>query len=205
MNLLPPSKPQFGINYDVGWIGFLSHSSFIARGIGWFTRWWRGANIPSVSHVFVIIAPGQLIEANGSGVEVESLDEYTRKPGCTVYLRKPLGWTPALGQRIASEAMKYKGLKYDYDLIAANAVSYSLFGRLMNGLTRDALDRVITELADSDNAMICDKLAVVAMQPQPELRPLGTLKEPACTNNPQKLFGDDVLFLPDVTVIKGAA
>lgn len=205
MNLLKPSQAQFGINYNVGWIGFLSHSTFIARGIGWFTRWWRGANVPAVSHVFVITDIGQLIEANGSGVEVGSLDEYTRKPGCTVYLRQPLGWTPALGQRIASEALKYRGLKYDYDLIVADAFNYSLFGRLLNGLTRDAANRVLSDLADSEGAMICDEVAIRAMQAQAELKPLGTLREPPGVNNPQRLFGDDVLFLPDVTVIKGAA
>ncbi len=200
MNTQPPEHPQFGVNYDVGWIGFVSHDSFVARGIRWFTRHWR-RQTPGVSHVFVVIGENQCIEANGDGVEIESLDEYFLASDYTTYLRQPIGWTPALGARIAAEALKYKGLPYDYDLILADAVSYSLLGRLVNGLTRDSLDAVLTSLTDSEGAMICDKLAAVAIQAQPELRPRLTL--PARQNNPQRLFGDDQLFAPDVTVIQG--
>ncbi len=205
MTLLPPSQPQFQLNYDLGWIGFLAHHTFVARGIGWFTRFWRGQDLPSISHVFVIVGDGQLIEANSDGVDLEPLSEYTQNPGCSVYLRQPRNWTPDLGRRIAAEALKYKGLPYDFDLIAADALSYSLFGHLFNHLTGDALDRVLTSLADSDGKMICDKVAAVAMQAQPELRALGTLKLPARENNPQRLFADDELFTPDVTVIRGTA
>ena len=204
MNILPPSIPQFGVNYDTGWIGFLAHDTFVARGIEWFTRHWSGRGaIPAVSHVFVVVGDGQCIEANADGVDVEPLSEYFQTPGCTVYLRRPKLWTAVLGHRIAAEALKYKGLPYDYDLIVADAMSYSLVGRLMNEVTRDALDGVLTSLADSDGKMICDKLAVVAMQAQPELHPLGTLKLPARENNPQRLFADDGIFEADVTMIKG--
>ena len=152
--------------------------------------------------MFVVIGDGQCLEANADGVDVEPLREYFQTRGCTAYLRRPKLWTADLGNRIAQEALKYKGLPYDYDLIVADAMSYSLVGRLVNEITRDALDGVLTGLADSDGRMICDKLAVVAMQAQSELHPLGTLKLPARENNPQRLFADDEVFEAEVTMIK---
>ncbi len=203
MNLLPPTTPQFGLNYATGWIGFLQHTTFVSRGIEWFTRYWRAKSAPAVSHVFVVTGDTQCVEANADGVDVESLDEYFGNPACTVFLRRPRGWTPELGDRIAQAALKYKGIPYDYELIAADALSYSLVGHLVNGVTGDALDNVLTDLADSDHEMICDKLAILALQAQSELHPLGTLTLPARENNPQRLFTDDTLFEPEVTQIKG--
>lgn len=203
MNLLPPSRPLYRVNYDIGWIGFVHHRSFVADSIGWFTRRWR-KQAPSVSHVFVVIGENQIIEANGSGVEIQSLREYALYSSFTTYLRRPVLWTPEIGAGIAAEARKYEGFKYDYDLIVADAASYSLAGRIFNDLTGDALDNVLTSLADSRDAMICDKLAVVAMQSQSALRPRGTLKLPARQNNPQRLFGDEELFSPEVTTIQGS-
>ena len=118
-------------------------------------------------------------------------------------MRRPKGWTPELGKRIACEAFKYAGDSYDYKLIVADAASYSIAGRLLNKITKDALDSVLTDIADSRGAVICDELAALAMQAQPELHQLGTLKDPARENNPQRLFGDDDLFDADVTMIPG--
>lgn len=200
MKILDPQKPAYGSNYGAGWIGFVAHDSFLARGIKWFTRHWR-VQTPGVSHVFVVIGDNQCIEANGSGVEIGSLDEYFLASQYTCYLRRPAGWTPDLGARIAEAARQFDGRKYDYDLIAVDAVNYSLVGRLLNRLTRGAIYSVMSDIASSDGEMICDQLAALALQAQPELRPL--LNLPAAQNNPQRLFGDDNIFAPEVTMIKG--
>jgi hypothetical protein len=202
MTIRQTSSLVYGADYRIGDIGFVSRDSFLSRGIRWFTRHWRFKN-PAVSHVFVVTGEGRLIEANADGVELEPLSEYLGDPACTVYFRSVAAWTPELGARIAAGAMQYAGLKYDYDLILADAVSYSLLGRLVNGLTRDSLDAVLTDLATSKGAMICDQVAVTALQAVPSLRALGTLRMPAARNNPQRLFGDDELFRPEVAMIRG--
>src|SRR5579863_2701356 len=104
-----PSKPQFGINYDVGWIGFVWHDSFVADGIAWFTRWYRKGN-PIVDHVFVVTGENQIVEANADGVDVDPLIGYTTSPGYSLYLREPRNWTPDLGNRIANKALSFKGV-----------------------------------------------------------------------------------------------
>lgn len=203
MRILPCNGPGYPLNYDIGWIGFIYHRSFVAESIAWLTRPWRTGQIPPVDHVFVVSGKNTCIEANFGGVEEKSLDQYFLAPGFVTYLRQPRGWTPDLGMRIVSEARKYVGCKYDFDLIAADALSYSLVGRVVNGLTGEALDQAVTALADCPQKMICDKLAVLAMQAQPELACYGTLCQPARCNNPQKLFGDDAPFESAVTMIKG--
>ena len=107
------------------------------------------------------------------------------------------------GGRIVVDAWRYKRLKYDFKLIAADALSYSIIGRLVNGLTGNALDKFLTKLADSPREMICDKLAVIVMQGMPELAWRGSLVEAARSNNPEKLFTDEAVFEPMVTAIRG--
>jgi hypothetical protein len=203
--VLPPSSPRWTENYDLGWIGFVHHRSLLADGITWLTRYWRAPRAPSVSHVFIVSGPSMCIEANGDGVDEDSLDQYFRDPKYTVYLRKPRSWTLDLGGLIVTAARKYKGLPYDFKLLTADALSYSLIGHLVNELRHNEMDAYLTKLADNPRQMICDKLAAVAMRKQPELARLGTMRLPARENNPQRLFCDDALFYYNVTTIVGSA
>lgn len=195
-----PSKPEFGVNYDIGWAGFVWHDSFIADGIAWFTRRHRKGN-PKVDHVFVVTGNNTLVEANSDGVDPESMDEYFKQPGYSVYLRKPKFWTPDLGSRIAAKANTYIGYPYDFGLIAGDAISNSIIGQITNDLTDDLFDDWITRATDSSRAMICDKLYVLAAKDQPELKGLGTLGVPPSENNPQMLFGDDAIFEEVATTV----
>jgi hypothetical protein len=194
---------SFDADYDIGSIGFLDHPGFIQRGIEWFTRHWRDKTTPAVDHVYVVIGDGRIVEANGDGVDVEPLNEYLLDPACRLYFRRVRGWTPDLGGRIAAEALKYEGLRYDYGLIVADAIGYSIAGRLIDRITDGAVYATLANLAAGKRRMICDELACVAMQAQPDLHPLGTLKFPAAQNNPQRLFGDEELFEPEVVMVRG--
>lgn len=202
MNLLPTTTARYGANYDLGWIGFVHHHTFISDGIDWFTRWYRKVHDPAVSHVFVVSGDNQCLEANANGVDHDSLDQYFLDPRYTVYLRKPFQWTPDLGLRIVKAASCFVGFPYDFDLIAADAISNSIIGHIANQLSHDELDKWLTKAADSPKEMICDKVAALAMSEQPELAGLGTLAMPAARNNPQMLFEDERIFFNNVTVIR---
>lgn len=204
MTIIPVDLIIYGQHYAPGWIGFVHHHSLIATAIMWFTKWWRRHGNPSVSHVFVVSGSNSCVEANADGVDETELSAYFTDPKYTVYFRKPIGWSADLGDRIVSEARKYLGAPYDFKLIAADAFSYSLVGRIVNGLTGGELDEHLTKMAASPKKMICDKLAVLAMQAQPELRDVGTIRQPARENNPQKLFEDERLFADRTYAVVGA-
>lgn len=205
MLIVNVDSPVWGQHYDRGWIGFVHHHSFIAAGIWWFTKWWRKAGVPPVSHVLVVGGPDSCIEAQPPTVQENPLSNYFKDKRYTVYFRKPVGWTFDLGNRIAAEARKYVGTDYGENLLVADAASYSIVGRILNGATADQLDSLLTKIGDSPKTVICDKLAVLAMQVQAELQGKGTLIEPARKNNPQKLFGDEQLFYERVYAVTGKA
>lgn len=205
MTIITADTPIWGKAYDVGHIGFVQHrDSFISRAIAWFTRWWRKDNTPWVSHVLVVTGYDACIEANADGVDPGNLSSYFTDPSYTVYFRRPIHWTRQLGERIVTEAVKYGGVPYDFKLIVADALAYSIVGHIVDGLTGGELNEHLTKLASSPKRMICDKLAVLALQVQPELKDLGTLKEPARENNPQKLFEDEQLFTDRTYCVVGA-
>lgn len=206
MTIITVDPPIWGQHYGPGWIGFVQHrDSFISRAIAWFTRWWRKDETPWVSHVLVVTGHDACIEANSDGVDPGPLSTYFTDSSYTIYFRKPIGWTPELGERIVTEAAKYGGVPYDFKLIVADALAYTIVGHIVDGLTGGELNEHITKLASSPKRMICDKLAVLAMQAQPELKELGTLKQPARENNPQKLFEDEQVFADRTYCVVGAS
>jgi hypothetical protein len=204
MNLLPPITPD-KLDWPklTGYIGFVHHHSFIADGIAWFTRWYRHDHEPSVSHVLGISGPNLCIEANADGVDEDSMDPYLQDPKCTVYLRKPLQWTPEIGARIVAKGREYVGCKYDDVLIVADALNNTLLGHALNGLTHDQIAKWLVKMMDDPKRMICSEVWDLAMAAQPEYAGLGTLKEPAAMNNPQSLFSDEEIFARDVITVKG--
>ena len=204
MILIPAKAPKWTQNYHFGWIGFVHHHSRLAEAIAWMTRWWRGPKQPFVSHVFIVSSQNTCLEAINAGVKETNLAQYFNHPRCTVYLRQPRGWTFQQGAAIVKEAAKYRDYDYDFALLGADAISYSIIGKILNDLCGDALDNLLTRIADDPRKMICDKLAVLAMQSRPELRSIGTLALPARENNPQRLFADDAIFEPHVTELKGS-
>lgn len=191
------------MNYDVGWIGFVHHNdSFISGGIEWFTRWYRYGN-PSVTHVFGVSGENTCIEANADGVDEDVLDQYFNDPQYTVYFRKPAGLTPEIAASLIAKARTYVGCKYDDALIAAEALNNTLLGHIINGLTHDEVAEWMARFLGDPEKEICDEVWHLALAAQPEYAGRGTLAQPAAMNNPQELFGDEMVFAQRVTVIPG--
>ncbi|MDB6066050.1 MAG: hypothetical protein JWR26_2258 [Pedosphaera sp.] len=186
--------PIFGTNYDVGHIGFTYVGGVVSTGVAYFERWNRIGDI-RVTHTFVVIGDNECIEAHiDEGVARVPLSKYLNDPGCRIFFRKPRGWTPALGQRIAATAASKLGCKYDTRLIAAEAAAHTVVGHWLNRVFGSWPNHLVSRVLDRPDRWICSELVAYALQQQPELQGLGVLRFPPDTIDPQELFEDHALF-----------
>lgn len=187
-------RPAFGTNYDIGHIGFTYVGGVVSSGVAYFERWNRIGAI-RVTHTLVVSGDNECIEAHlDEGVARAPLTKYFNDPGCRIFFRKPRGWNPALGQRIASTAASKLGCKYDTRLIAAEAAADTVVGHWLNRVFGSWPNRVVSRFLDRPDHWICSELVAFALQQQPELRDQGVLRFPPDTIDPQELFEDHALF-----------
>ena len=185
----------FSVDYDVGWAGFTNTGGAIADAIGYGERWDRleaKRGTPTVTHAFVVIAPGVGVEAHlETGVARFALSKYWNDPKCKLYFRRPRGWTPEMGLNIAARAQLSPPLGHPYDksLIEAMALSYSVLGHGLSLATRGWFKRMLCMHFSTPYAYICSEAVAYIYQQFPELKDKGCLKQPACTIDPQQLFG----------------
>jgi hypothetical protein len=186
-------------SYDVGYAAFTHAHDFVAEGIDWFERWDRmGApralQLP-VHHAAIVVSPSTVVEAQmKAGVVERPLADYLQSKTTTIVFRRPRGWTPELGQRIAAAARSKVGCKYNTWLIAAQAMANGFVGHAINVLCNDALDRWVSARLDRKREFICSELAAWALNEQPELMGRGMLSAPLNTISPEELFLDRAVF-----------
>jgi hypothetical protein len=186
--------PQFGVNYDTGYIGFTYTGGFVAAGVAYFERWNRLSDI-KVTHALIVSGENECIEAHiDEGVARVSLAKYFADPQCRIFFRKPRGWNPGLGQRIAAAAAAKVGDRYNTGLVVAEGVADTVAGRWMNKLFHEWPHRVLNRWLARPNEFICSELAAYALAQQPEFAGLGVLAKPLDTIDPQELFEDTELF-----------
>ncbi len=189
--------PSFGSDYDVGWIGFTRAAGLVTAGIAYGERSERIPQFPEVTHAFIVSGNDAGIEAHlETGVARFALAKYSNDPNCKLYFRRPSRWTPALGERIAAAAAGKLGAKYDTSLIAAEALTDTFLGRLVNHVTAGRFKRLLCRGLDRPGAFICSELAAFALASQREYNSLGCLLQPLDTIDPQTLFQDSVIFDP---------
>lgn len=187
-------RPVWGDNYRPGFVGFtFNDHSFVSKGIVYFTRWDRMSDFKA-SHTLIATGEDACVEAQGKGVVEDSLSKYFDDLRYAIAFRKPMGWTPELGDRIVASVRQHIGKKYGYALIVGNAITHSTVGRLFGKITRGWTTRVISKWFDGKKQEICSETVALALQDQPELANLGILKQHANTITPQMLFEDDELF-----------
>lgn len=189
---LPPS---YGVNYSLGYIGFIHHldPGLVSSGIAYF----QGAPEPgdiSVTHALVVTGDGVCSEAQASGVKEAPLDEYFNDPKVALVFRKPRGWHVGMGEIIAQDARSRDGEKYAYSLILAQALAKSKLGRLLNRWFQDKPDALVSRLLDFGNMEYCSEHAAKALQAVESLRNQGILSKPARTIDVQELFGSRAVF-----------
>jgi hypothetical protein len=188
------TKPQFGIDYDIGWVGFTNVGGVASDIIGWVEQRYSHGPIARVTHTFIVSGEDEIIEAHlTSGVAIAKLSKYL-DPYFKLYFRKPFGWTPILGNSIAIAAYANVGDTYDTALIISQVLAKTLTGYWLNKLFKGAPDRWVSRHLDAKKGFICSELVADAMSRQPELALRGVLQDPINTIDPQELFEDDVLF-----------
>ena len=188
-------KPVFGENYDLGWIGFTQRGGdIISDGIAWFERWDAYGNI-IVEHAFVVAGTDTCVEAHaGSGVTRSNLRKYFSDPGCRVFFRKPVKYSPSMGRSIVQAASRHIGDKYGYNIIFADVLINCITGHWLDKLTCGWWARLVAAILNRPGMVVCSQLASLALQAQPMLSTLGCLNQPAATITPQRLFVDESVF-----------
>jgi hypothetical protein len=188
--------PQFPIDYNIGHIGFTYVRGFTSAGVAYFERWHRLGPV-QVTHTLVVSGDNECIEAHlDEGVARVSLDKYFDDPGCRIFFRRPRGWTPDLGARIAAAAAAQLGSRYNTSLILAEAAGDTWLGHWCNRLLRAWPNRLLSRVLDRPGRWICSQLVAHALRQQPELQNLGVLRLPPDTIDPQQLFDDPQIFEP---------
>lgn len=192
--LLQPIIPKFGANYATGYIGFTYTGGFVAGSVAYFERWNRSTGL-KVSHTFIVSGDNECIEAHiNEGVARVPLTKYFADPACQVFFRRPRGWNPDLGRRIADAAVAKVGAHYNTSLILADVVADTFIGHWLNRLLRSWPNRLISRAFDRSGHWICSQLVAYALAQQPELQSQGVLRFPFDIIDPQELFEDEDLF-----------
>lgn len=190
-------KPQFGVNYDVGFDGFTSRTKdFIAAGINWFANWDAIPGVPPVSHTFKIVGDDLTIEAFGDGVRYGKLSDYLNDQTCALLVRRPKGWTPELGARMVEETKYHLGEKYNYFLIVMLAISNSYLGRWIDKKFDGKFSIWLTDWADNAKSNICSSLVARVNGAMPEYEGKSVLANPPFKVMPVMLCGDPVIYEP---------
>jgi hypothetical protein len=193
-------NPKFGVSYDVGWIGFTRTFDFVGGAIAYGERWERTGTIPAVNHVLIVAGNGTCVQAHCRyGVQAGQLSQYLDDPTSRVYFRKPLGWTPELGQRIANTAHAKIGCRYANGLILEQVAADTILGHFLNVISRGWIHAALSNLIAKPGEFICSTLGAFAMASQPEYKGSGILKEPLAAIDPQKLFENEIDFAPEVS------
>jgi hypothetical protein len=201
--LLRQRVPQFGEDYDIGWIFFTDRRGLLSDGIAWFERFaeeevrsasergqgQRSApSLPVVTHTGVCVNENAVIQAHfDTGVAQGTVADLLEGP---VYFQRPAGWSVTRGVGIAASAARQLGRRYNTPLILTQALANTFAGRLINGLFRNAPNRWLSKRLGERNAFICSQLVAFALNEQPWLKGRGVLAMDNDLISPQMLFDD---------------
>jgi hypothetical protein len=190
-------KAQFGVNYNVGFDGFISRpADFISAGISWFERWETLPGVPPVSHAIKIVGPEVTIEALANGVVYGSLSKYLNDANCAVLVRKPKGWTPEMGVQLVKEAEFHLGEKYNYFLLFVMAIANSYVGKWIDKFTGTKFSGWLYHVADLKRHVICSQFCADVDNSIPELHGKSVLSRPLNTITPILLCQDPIIYEP---------
>lgn len=189
--------PQFGVNYDIGWLGFTRTLDLVGDAIAYGEQSESEKGYPSVNHVLIVIGDGQCVQAHiDNGVQRGPLSQYLDDPRSRVYFRKLRFYTPDLGNRVAQFGLSKVGCGYAKVEIAEMAAADTLVGRAVNELTGNRIHDELAELLTSPLAYICSQLGAAAVFIQPEFSDLPKARLPVAAWDPQSFFQEEEIFEP---------
>ena len=190
-------KPEYGQDYDRGWIGFNHAESNMSAIIAYLEGWEREREI-IISHAFIVSGENECIEAAfPKGVVETSLDEgYFDRDDRYVIFRKPQGLNDDIAERIVAAARDEVGADFDHGVLANHAAQDNFLGWLINSACDGELKNCVDQFISADDEWICSELAAYCLDQQPEYEGRGVLSNSLGALTPQKLFEDEELFEP---------
>jgi hypothetical protein len=191
------SQPEFGKDYDLGWVGFVHGPSKLSAAITYLTRRDRVGDI-TVTHSFLVTGPDECVEANMPvGVVTSRLGQsyFNTKEGPVIF-RKPRGLTPEVAQRLVARAKAEVGARFDIAGMVAEGLGGTFLGHLLNSLFDNKPREVMAKLLHQKGQWVCCDLVMYCLREEPLYRGKGALARPVATVSPQALFEDDEIFEP---------
>lgn len=191
------AKPEYGVNYGRGWIGFNHASSWMSKGIALLTRHQRKHGV-AISHALVVTGEDECVEAAfGKGVVVSSLNkQYFDNPDRYIVFRKPRGLTDEMADRVVEAARKEVGVEFDNSILVGGVVNNTFLSHVVDTFHGGDSKDFVAQLSNDDDRWICSELAAHCLRLQPEFDEAGVLQHPDSAIEPQRLFEADELFEP---------
>lgn len=188
--------PQFGVNYNVGYIGFSNNDSRIAKLIKWGTKYDKKEKIEA-THALIIISETECIEAlMGKGVVISPLSKYFDSDEFDIIIRAPKEYNSVLGNEIVGIANKQLGSPY-----SAKAIVISLFrglftGHIIDMITKDKLWDHLCVNRIGRQTFICSALVAYCLQNLQNwtFKRTGVLKRNFSGINPVELLYENSIF-----------
>lgn len=180
--------PEYGVNYDRGWVGFSRRQTLFSNGIVFFTRDEAEGLVPS--HSFIVVDSTYLIEASAGGVHMTPLHKYFDDIRVQVFFKKPLGINEDKANRIVAEAMKWIGKGYDYSLMFSFIERY-----IIKKILGDELYKKVPSIWNAEDRVLCSELVSLALRAVPDyacMYPLDTYHTSKIS--PADLFNSSGLF-----------
>ena len=189
--------PQYGVNYNKGYIGFVyNDTSLISQGIVYFTKWDDLYNVPG-NHALIVEDETNCIEAMMTkGIQRNPLKDYFENPHTHIFFRKPNDLNNIVAEQISEAASKEIGAGYANGLIINDALRGTLLGHIIDDLTHDALFDFLSQMMCKKGSFICSQLAAYSLKEAKDwaYRKSGVLRRPTTAITPQELFCDDAIF-----------
>jgi hypothetical protein len=193
----PTPRPEFGKDYDLGWVGFVHGPSLLSAGIAYLTRRDKAGDV-GVTHAFLVTGPDECVEANfPAGVVTSGLAEsYLGQGDRRVVFRRPRGLTRAAARRVVQRAKAEVGAKFDTAGMAAEGLAGTFLGHLVNAVFGDKPKELAARLMHKKGRWVCSDLVMYCLRGERKYRGKGVLARPVGTVSPQTLFQDEELFEP---------
>jgi hypothetical protein len=198
----PPARPEFGKDYDLGWVGFIHGPSLLSAAISYITRRDKAGDTV-VTHSFLVTGPDECVEANfPAGVVASGLAESYFDKDVGVIFRRPRGLTKAAARRVVKRAKAELGAPFDTVGMVAEGLGGTFLGHVLNAVFGDVPKKRAAELLHEKGKWVCCDLVIHCLQGEPKYRGKGVLAEPVGTVSPQTLFEDEGLFEPLPTEVQ---
>ncbi len=190
-------RPEFGKDYDVGWIGFNHAESNMSQGIAYIQGWKQQSDI-TVSHVFIVTGEDECVEAAfPKGVVVSSLEkQYFSREDRYVTFRQPLGLTREMAEQIVETAREEVDKPFDKNVLAVHAAHGNFLGYLLDVACGGEAKDLSAKFVSAEDSWICSELGAYVLDSQSEYKGKGVLSREYGAITPQMLFEDDEIFEP---------